>query len=362
MTDPAALAAPAGNPLSRDPRWQAVAARDASADGQFVYAVLSTGVYCRPSCPSRPARPENLRFFDNGTVAQAAGFRACLRCTPDGPGPQERLTTRVTEACRRIEAAESLPPLADLAAAAGVSPAHFHRQFKAITGLTPRGYGLAHRAKRLRSELSDPAVSVTQAIYDAGYNASSRFYESADAVLGMTATRYRKGGAGTQIHFAIGASSLGAILVARSPRGVCAILLDDDPDFLLRDLQDRFPAAELIGDDAGFADLIARVVGFIEAPQRGLDLPLDLQGTLFQQRVWQALREIPVGETTSYAEIAARIGAPKAVRAVAGACAANKIALAVPCHRVVRQDGSLSGYRWGIARKATLLRRESGQP
>jgi AraC family transcriptional regulator, regulatory protein of adaptative response / methylated-DNA-[protein]-cysteine methyltransferase len=342
-------------------KWRAVSERDARADGQFVYGVLSTGIYCRPSCPSRPARPENLRFFDTGEAARKAGFRPCLRCAPDGPTPRARLTARVTEACQRIEASETLPSLTDLAEAAGISPQHFHRQFKEITGLTPRGYGLAHRARRLRDELKDPNASVTQAIYGAGYGSGSRFYEAADSVLGMTATRFRKGGAGAQIHFAIGASSLGAILVARTARGVCAILLDDDPEALVQDLQDRFPAAELIGDDAGFADLIARIIGFVEAPQKGLDLPLDLQGTLFQQRVWQALCEIPVGQTTSYSDIAARIGAPKAVRAVAGACAANKVALAVPCHRVVRQDGALSGYRWGIERKAELLRREAGR-
>ena len=341
-----------------DPRWTAVVARDASADGTFVYSVRTTGVYCRPSCPARPARPENVRFHATCADAVAAGFRPCKRCTPDQPSLLERQAAMVTQACRQIEASEAPPSLEALAEAAGMSPFHFHRVFRALTGLTPRGYAIAHRDRRVRREL-ERSNTVTQAIYESGYNSNGRFYAKSDAVLGMTPTVYRAGGATAEIRFAIGECSLGAILVARSDRGVCAILLGDDPEALARDLQERFPRAELIGGDAEFEELVARVVGFVEAPGLGLDLPLDVRGTAFQQRVWQALREIPVGRTVTYSEIAGRIGAPGAVRAVAGACAANALAVAIPCHRVVRTDGSLSGYRWGVERKRALLERES---
>ena len=264
----------------------------------------------------------------------------------------------VAAACRRIEAADTPPTLDALAQEAGLSAYHFHRLFKSITGLTPKAYAAAHRARKLREQLGRGS-SVTEAIYDAGFNASSRFYEASDHVLGMTASRYRAGGAQTTIRFAVGECSLGSILVARSDRGICAILMGDDPDALARDLQDTFPKAELIGGDAGFEDLVAKVVGLIEVPFIGLDLPLDVRGTAFQERVWQALREVPPGSTTSYAEIAERIGAPKAVRAVAQACAANHIAVAIPCHRVIRSDGNTSGYRWGVERKRALLEREA---
>lgn len=239
-----------------------------------------------------------------------------------------------------------------------MSPYYFHRVFKAVTGVTPKAYAAAHRAQRVRSELNR-GTRVTDAIFDAGYNSNARFYEQSNALLGMTPSDWRRGGANTEIRFAIGQSSLGAILVATSVKGICAILLGDDPDQLARDLQDQFPNAQLIGDDDEFARLVARVVGFVEAPQQGLDLPLDVRGTAFQQRVWEALRKIPAGSTASYSEIAERIGAPKAVRAVAQACASNKIAVAIPCHRVVRNDGALSGYRWGVERKRALLDREA---
>jgi len=264
----------------------------------------------------------------------------------------------VAELCRHIERAEQPPTLAELAAQAGLSRHHLHRVFKAVTGVTPNDYARSHRARRVRETLVS-AESVTQALYDAGYATSSRFYEESAQVLGMTPTAYRAGGAATEIRFAIGQSSLGAILVAQSTRGVCAILLGDDPEVLLRDLQDRFPKAQLIGSDADFEQTVARVVGFIEAPRIGLSLPLDLRGTAFQLRVWQALRGILVGQTASYSDVAQRIGAPTSVRAVARACAANPVALAVPCHRVLRIDGSISGYRWGVERKRTLLAREA---
>lgn len=343
-----------------DPRWAAVVARDPAADGKFFYSVRTTGVYCRPSCAARAARPENVTFHATAADAERAGFRPCKRCKPGQPPRAQQYAAVVADLCRFIESAESAPTLDDLARHAGVSAFHLHRIFKEVTGVTPRAYAAAQRVKRVRSEL-DGEASVTDAIFGAGYNSSSRFYENAGELLGMTPTAYRSGGANTEIRFAIGECSLGSILVARSARGICAISLGDDPDALARDLQDRFPQARLIGDDAQFARLVSRVVGFVEAPALGLDLPLDVRGTAFQQRVWQALREIPPGSTASYADIADRIGAPKSVRAVAQACGANPLAVAIPCHRVVRQDGNLSGYRWGVARKRTLLEREAGR-
>jgi AraC family transcriptional regulator of adaptative response/methylated-DNA-[protein]-cysteine methyltransferase len=341
-----------------DPRWAAVQARDARADGSFFYSVRSTGVYCRPSCAARPARPENVAFHATAAEAERAGFRPCRRCRPDQPSLAEQQAAMVTAACRLIEQAETVPTLEQLAQPSGLSPFHFHRVFKAVAGVTPKQYATAHRNRRVRSGL-ERSHTVTEAIFDAGYNASSRFYETANEVLGMTPSRYRAGGADSEIRFAIGECSLGAILVAQSVRGVCAILLGDDPDALARELQDRFSRARLIGGDRDYERLVAQVVGFVEAPALGLDLPLDVRGTAFQQRVWQALREIPVGSTASYSEIARRIGAPKASRAVAQACAGNMLAVAIPCHRVVRNDGDLSGYRWGVPRKRALLEREA---
>ncbi len=341
-----------------DPRWAAVAARNQNFDGQFVYAVRTTGVYCRPSCASRPAKPENVEFHDTPAAAEKAGFRACRRCRPDQPVANAPQVALVAELCRAIEQAETPPTLEQLARRAGMSPFHLHRVFKAATGVTPRQYGAAHRSRRVRSRLQEDG-RVTDAIYDAGFNSSGRFYEQSDALLGMTPSRYRAGGAEAVIRFAIGQCSLGAILVAATERGVCAILLGDDPEVLVRDLQDRFPSARLIGGDAAFERLVAQVVGLIEAPGHGLQLPLDVRGTAFQQRVWQALRAVPAGSTVSYAQIAQRIGAPTAVRAVGQAIAANPLAVAIPCHRVIRTDGAISGYRWGVERKKALLDRES---
>ncbi|WP_430912694.1 bifunctional DNA-binding transcriptional regulator/O6-methylguanine-DNA methyltransferase Ada [Methylobacterium sp. sgz302541] len=338
-------------------RRAALAARDRRADGLFVYAVRTTGVYCRPSCAARPARPENVGFHPTCEAAEAAGFRPCLRCRPNEPSREERQAQALARACRLIEEAETPPPLADLARAAGMSAFHFHRVFKAATGVTPRAYAAARRSERVAEGLREGA-SVTRAVFEAGFNASSRFYEEAGARLGMSPRAYKAGGTGAAIRFAVAQCSLGAILVAATDKGVCAILLGDDPAALVRDLEDRFPKAELIGGDAAFERLVARVVGFVEAPARGLDLPLDIGGTAFQQRVWAALRKIPAGRTASYAEIARAIGEPAAVRAVARACGANAIAVAIPCHRVVRADGALSGYRWGVERKRDLLARE----
>ena len=343
-----------------DPRWAAVAARDAAADGQFFYSVKSTGVYCRPSCAARQPRPENVAFHATAADAERAGFRPCRRCKPDQPARNEQQAAQVAALCRFIENADETPTLNQLAERAGLSSFHLHRIFKEVTGLTPKAYAGAHRDRRVREALARGGTTVTDAIYDAGYNSNGRFYERSNEVLGMTPTRFRAGGADTDIRFAIGQCALGAILVAQSERGVCAIALGDDPDALARELQDRFPQARLIGGDAAFEQLVARVVGFVEAPGLGLDLPLDVRGTAFQQRVWQALREIPPGSTASYAEIAERIGSPKSVRAVAQACGANALAVAIPCHRVVRSDGALSGYRWGVERKGALLKREAG--
>ena len=341
-----------------DPRWAVVAARDARADGRFFYSVRTTGVYCRPSCAARLARPENIRFHATGKAAQDAGFRPCQRCKPDQASLAEQHAASVTAACRVIESLERLPRLKDLARQAGVSTYHFHRVFKQITGLTPRAYAVAHRNQRMRDRLAGSAT-ITEAIFDAGYNSSGRFYAKSKEVLGMLPGNYRAGGVNEEIRFAIGECSLGAILVASSERGVCAILMGDDADVLARDLQDRFARATLIGGDAKFEQVVATVVAFVEAPGIGLALPLDVRGSAFQQRVWNALREVPSGATLSYSELASRIGAPKSVRAVAGACAANALAVAIPCHRVVRADGSLSGYRWGVERKRTLLDREA---
>ena len=341
-----------------DPRWAALAARDARADGTFFYSVRTTGVYCRPSCGSRRARPENIRFHESREDAERAGFRPCKRCRPDRPSLAEQHAAIVTEICRRIETSSRTPTLEELAARAGMSPFYFHRVFKAVTGLTPRAYAAAHRGERMRRELGK-APTVTAAIYDAGYASNGRFYGDSERVLGMTPTEFRAGGANAEIRFAIGECSLGSILVAMSGRGVCAILMGDDPEALVRDLQDRFPRADLIGGDPEFERLVAKVVGFVEAPRLGLGLPLDVRGTAFQQRVWHALREIPAGSTASYQEIARRIGAPGSVRAVAHACASNPLAVAIPCHRVVRSDGGLAGYRWGVERKRALLRREA---
>lgn len=339
-------------------RWAAVGRRDRQADGLFYYAVQTTGVYCRPSCPARLARRENVQFYTTGAAAEQAGFRPCKRCRPHEAARAAQHAVAVEKACRLIEQTETSPCLAALADAAGMSRYHFHRVFKAITGVTPKAYAAAHRAQRVREELSR-AATVTEAIYGAGFQSNGRFYATSAEVLGMTPTSFRAGGQGTSMRFAVGACSLGAILVAATARGVCAILLGDDPETLVRDLQDRFPKAELIGGDADFEHWVARVVGFVEAPAHGLDLPLDVQGTAFQQRVWQALREIPVGTTASYTDIAQRLGMPHAVRAVAQACAANAIAVAIPCHRVVRHNGTLAGYRWGVERKQMLLDREA---
>ncbi|MGZ8289646.1 MAG: bifunctional DNA-binding transcriptional regulator/O6-methylguanine-DNA methyltransferase Ada [Telluria sp.] len=338
-------------------RWEAVQQRDSAADGVFYYSVRTTGVYCRPSCAARPALRKNVAFHDSIDAAEQAGFRACLRCKPGQPPLAERHAQVVAQACRLIAEAGDAPDLDSLAAACGMSRFHFHRVFKAHTGVTPKAYAAGERARRVQDGLAT-AGTVTEAIYAAGFNSSGRFYATSDQVLGMPPKKFKQGGSGASIRFAIAECWLGPILVAATDKGICAILMGDDPDVLARDLQDRFPNADLRGAEADFEQTVAQVVGLVEAPRTGLDLPLDVRGTAFQQRVWQALREIPAGQTVSYAELAQRVGIPSGARAIAGACAANPVAVAIPCHRVVRNDGSISGYRWGVERKQALLERE----
>jgi AraC family transcriptional regulator of adaptative response/methylated-DNA-[protein]-cysteine methyltransferase len=346
-----------GEAVERDARWVAVLTRDGAADGRFVYSVATTGVYCRPSCPSRAARPENVAFHATAADAERAGFRPCKRCKPEQPSAAERRALQVAAMCRLLEARETAPTLEELAKHVGLSPFHAHRRFVAALGVTPRAYAAARRAERVRGELRT-AATVTAALYGAGYGSSGRFYEDAGARLGMTPTQYRAGAPELPIRFAVGECSLGSILVAATERGVCAVSLGDEPEALVHELERRFPRAELVGGDPGFEALVARVVALVERPASPTALPLDIRGTAFQQRVWKALRAIPAGVTTTYAELARALGAPKAARAVASACAANALAVAIPCHRVVRTDGGLSGYRWGVERKRALLARE----
>jgi len=343
---------------SDDERWNAVVRRNANADGKFYYSVKTTGVYCRPSCAARVPKRDNVPFHASADAAERGGFRPCKRCRPTGPSLAEQYAAKVALACRTIEQAEDMPTLETLAKQAAMSPFHFHRVFSKVAGLTPKAYAVAHRAERVRQELPK-RNTVTEAIYHAGFNSNSRFYADSSRMLGMTPKNFRNGGNGESIRYTIGACSLGSILVAASEKGVCAIFLGDDPSKLREELRRSFRKARLIAGDAKFDRVIGKVIDFIEAPKLSLNLPLDLRGTAFQRRVWTALREIPAGSTTSYSEVARRIGLPKAVRAVAGAIASNNIAVAIPCHRVLRAGGALSGYRWGVERKRALLNKES---
>jgi AraC family transcriptional regulator, regulatory protein of adaptative response / methylated-DNA-[protein]-cysteine methyltransferase len=344
--------------LTDEQRWAAVVSRDPGADDQFFYSVATTGVYCRPSCGSRQPRRENVEFHLTTEAAEKAGFRPCKRCRPTTLDVVAQRVSAIEEACRTLEAAQQPPDLNQIAGAARMSRFHFQRVFKEITGVAPRAYFAECRRKRVQAEL-ERAKTVTEAIYGAGFNSNGRFYARSNQILGMTPKAFRAGGGDASIRFAVGECSLGSILVAETSNGVCSILLGDDPDRLTQILQKRFPAAELVGGDREFEQRMATVVGFIDHPAQGLKLALDVQGTAFQQRVWRALSDIPAGSTASYEDIARRIGAPKSVRAVAAACASNSIAVAIPCHRVVRKDGGLSGYRWGVERKRTLLEREA---
>lgn len=338
--------------------WQSVLARDAEADGAFVYAVRTTGIYCRPTCPSRRPRQENVSFFALPEAAEQAGFRACRRCHPEQAAihnPQVNLVQRV---CRAIAANPEEPPtLASLSAEVGLSPFHMQRTFKRVMGITPRQYADACRMDRLKSELRK-GEAVTSALYGAGYGSPSRLYERAPAQLGMTPAVYRRGGAGMRIHYTIVPCPLGLLLVAATERGICAINLGDADDTLADGLKKEYPAAEITRDAFGLDTAVAAIIGYLHGQEPHLDLPLDVQATAFQWRVWEALQAIPYGSTRSYSEIARAIGQPTAARAVAQACATNRVALAIPCHRVVREDGNVGGYRWGTERKRTLLAQE----
>ncbi|HEY1100509.1 MAG TPA: bifunctional DNA-binding transcriptional regulator/O6-methylguanine-DNA methyltransferase Ada [Myxococcota bacterium] len=344
-------------------RYDAVVAKDPGSDGVFVFAVSTTGIYCRPSCPSRPAKREHLSFFADARRAEAAGFRACKRCHPQHA--TSPVVAVVVAACRSIDAAvvagDDVPDLEALASTAGLSRFHFQRVFAQHTGLTPLLWAQAARARVLRNSLDD-GDSVTAAIHAAGYGSTSRFYDKSADVLGMTATTYKRGGAGETIRFSVGPCALGQVLVASSSRGVCAVSLGDDPQALIDELHARFDKATIVGADAAHDDVAATVIAVVEGRAAGSSLPLDLRGTAFQQQVWRALRDIPVGSTVSYAQLAETIGAPSSSRAVAQACGANSVAVIVPCHRVVRADGGLSGYRWGVERKRALLEREGARP
>jgi AraC family transcriptional regulator of adaptative response/methylated-DNA-[protein]-cysteine methyltransferase len=343
-------------PMDQEERWQAVLQRARAYDGRFVYAVLSTGIYCRPTCPSRRPRRENVRFYDSIEAAAQAGFRPCQRCQPHKASAEQRVVAQVQQLLR---SAETPPTLAALGATVGLSPFHLQRLFKKATGLSPREYANLHRAQRLKEELK-AGSSVTDALYEAGYGSSRALYEAASQHLGMTPGAYRRGGAGERIAYACAQTPLGTVLVAATGRGLCALRFGEgDGAALVAELRAEFPRAVLVEAPHELAPYIDAVQAYLAGRRQGLDLPLDLQATAFQQRVWKALRDIPYGEVRSYKQVAEMIGEPKAVRAVARACAANPVALAVPCHRVVRTGGDLSGYRWGVARKEALLRQES---
>lgn len=345
--------------IENDLRWQAVCDRDRAFDGRFFFAVRSTGIYCRPSCPARRPSPANVVFYASGHEAKAAGFRACRKCHPDRPEQWRLNAAVITEICREIEASENIPNLDAIAHKAGFSPYHFHRMFKAAIGLTPRQYAVQYRAGRVRAGLSDGA-SVTETIHNNGFSSPGRFYKDADKMLGMTPGQFKSGGTSMNISYTIGESSLGKILVATTGRGICAIFIDNDDDGLVSELHRRFPKAVITPAGQNFQETVEKVVAFAESPRSGIELPLDLRGTAFQQRVWSALCDIPPGKTMTYGEIAKKIGAPDAVRAVGTACGANHVSLVVPCHRVIGKDGKLTGYRWGVERKKALLERERG--
>ncbi len=352
--------------LTEAERWEAVLKGDPRADGAFLYAVKTTGIYCRPECSSRLPNQKNVTFFQTCAEAEQAGFRPCKRCQPNTVSPQQQQAEAIAQICQRIEqsvgsgAPIAKQPIAlqDMAKLAGLSPYHFHRLFKKIVGVTPKAYAVAHRAKRAREELQEE-ISVTQAMYNAGFETSSSFYDKSTRLLGMTPTEYKRGARGIAIQFAVKPVWLGWVLVAATTKGICTISLGDTAEALTTQLQRQFPHAQIQESDPIFEDWIEQVLAFIETPQRGFNLPMDIQGTAFQQRVWQVLQTIAPGSTASYSEIAQQIGNPKAVRAVARACASNQLAVVIPCHRVVGNDGSLKGYRWGSDRKRALLEREA---
>lgn len=349
--------------MDDDARWRAVETRDAGASGSFVFAVRTTGVYCVPSCGARRPRRANVQFFADGAAARAAGFRPCKRCSPGDATRSDRRTDLVTSVCRRIDeaivAGQPPPGLRALAALADLSPFHLQRVFRTSTGLSPHAYAAAVRASRVRRALGEEST-VTRALHSAGYGSSARFYADAGDVLGMAPRRHRTG-AGERIGFATARCSLGIVLVAATARGLCAIHLGDDATSVERELRERFPGADVRASAPAFRRDVDRVVAFVDGERTDLGLPLDIRGTAFQQRVWRAIAAIPRGATASYTELADRLQPPSGARAVARACAANPLAVLVPCHRVVRTDGGLAGYRWGASRKAALLSRERGE-
>jgi AraC family transcriptional regulator of adaptative response/methylated-DNA-[protein]-cysteine methyltransferase len=336
--------------LDDEQRWTIALAKDRRFDGVFVTGVHSTGIYCRPSCPARPPKRENVRFYATPADAEAAGLRACKRCRPDGVARDERA---VLDSIAAIKAADEPPTLAELAARAGYSPSHFQRVFAAQAGMSPAAYFRALRGERARAALTREGA-VTEAIYEAGYSAPSRFYDETKGRMGMSPSAWADGGRGTTIHWAVVETTLGAMLVAATAKGVCRLAFGERADELRR----RFPKAELIEGGAAFETLLAQVVDSVEAPGDFAHIPLDVKGTAFQEACWKALRAIPPGETRTYAEIAAAAGNPKAVRAAGSANARNNVAVLIPCHRVIRTGGDLGGYAYGLAIKRELLKRE----
>jgi AraC family transcriptional regulator, regulatory protein of adaptative response / methylated-DNA-[protein]-cysteine methyltransferase len=335
-------------------RWQAVVENDSAADSIFYYGVITTGIFCRPSCPSKLPNRKNTIFFDTIAEAISAGYRPCKRCQPQAASPEEQTRDTIVRACRILEERETSPKLADLAKEIGMSPYHFHRLFKKTVGITPKQYSSAHRSDHFKRELAS-GQSVTDAMYSAGYSSSSTAYTSSRERLAMKPKEYRKGGAGLNIRYGIVLCRLGWVIVAVTDRGICAIEFADDPEELPPMVQRRFPMAEIVKEEQSLNSLLHDVVQLIDSPGRDIHLPLDIQGTAFQQQVWAILRQIEPGETLSYTDVADKLGKPKAVRAVATACAANKIAVVIPCHRVILKTGEVSGYRWGIERKKKLL-------
>lgn len=344
--------------VNDDQRWQAVVARDNAADGQFFYAVASTGVYCKPSCAARLAKRENVAFHDSCAAAERAGFRACLRCKPNEPDLWQRQREIIERVCRLIEQNETSLNLDELAQQAGMSRFHFQRTFKKIVGITPKQFQQTVRAARAKNALQNER-RITDAIYAAGFNSSGHFYADADKMLGMKARQFQHGGTDVVIRYGNAPCVLGVLLLAATDKGICSIELGDNEKDLTEALRHRFPRAQLEPMNEQIEQWLRALVQFIEQPRSALQLPLDIQGTAFQRQVWQALQDIPLGTTASYTDIAARIGKPSAARAVATACASNTLALAIPCHRVIRGNGELAGYRWGIERKRELLQREA---
>lgn len=342
---------------TEDDRWAAVVARNADADDVFFYSVVTTGIYCRPSCPSRRPNRENVAFHNSAQEARQFGAMPCKRCKPDELSLRQKNLALITQACRSIENVEGFLNVDSLAKELAISRSYFQRLFKSYTGTTPKAYAKTVRAQLVHDELIK-STTITEAIYASGFSSNSRFYSEGNQMLGMTPTQYRKAGSNTVIKFAVGECELGSVLVATTDKGICSISLGDAPEPLLRELQDLFPRAELLGADPAFEQMVAQVIGYIDDPRDKFDLPLDIQGSIFQAKVWRALQDIPAGVTVSYSELASAIGKPTSARAVARACATNKIAVVIPCHRVVRLDGSLSGYRWGIERKRKLLAKE----